>query len=330
MRALGSRRVEQSIERSERCARHGVVRIPADNRGTADHLIATWGRKTQDRQGDGLPVAGNDLCMRHVEAGLNEQGGNGVNHRASDQPDPRRSWPARDAGQFFPVRQDMYSDLRGRRSDLGCQAHQRWPGRRHAASSAIGLDQWIVELHDANRPIIDFEPECGHRDTLYISDELLRRAIAPGQEMNLRNPAPGSADNANGRDARDPRQRLLDLSEAGIRRLRGADVGDVHTPRLHVHGVKLRRSVAARGPPVGGSKEITHPVPTHKETITMPKEKYLRTAEVATKLQVSPKTVARWAKEGRLPYLATLGGHRRFPASHIERLVGDLTKLEDH
>ena len=45
------------------------------------------------------------------------------------------------------------------------------------------------------------------------------------------------------------------------------------------------------------------------------------------KLQVSPKTVARWAKEGRLPYLATLGGHRRFPASAIERLVGELSKL---
>jgi excisionase family DNA binding protein len=44
-------------------------------------------------------------------------------------------------------------------------------------------------------------------------------------------------------------------------------------------------------------------------------------------LQVSPKTVARWAKEGRLPYLATLGGHRRFPASAIERLVGSLSKL---
>ena len=61
---------------------------------------------------------------------------------------------------------------------------------------------------------------------------------------------------------------------------------------------------------------------------TVPKrERYLRTSEVAMQLQVSPKTVARWAKEGRLPYLATLGGHRRFPASAIERLVGDLTKL---
>lgn len=60
----------------------------------------------------------------------------------------------------------------------------------------------------------------------------------------------------------------------------------------------------------------------------MPKrERYLRTAEVAERLQVSPKTVARWAKEGRLPYLATLGGHRRFPETIIERLVGDLSSL---
>ncbi|MFA5891385.1 MAG: helix-turn-helix domain-containing protein [Actinomycetota bacterium] len=58
------------------------------------------------------------------------------------------------------------------------------------------------------------------------------------------------------------------------------------------------------------------------------REKYLRTSEVAGRLHVSPKTIARWAKEGRLPYLATLGGHRRFPASTIEQLVADLSSLE--
>jgi len=60
----------------------------------------------------------------------------------------------------------------------------------------------------------------------------------------------------------------------------------------------------------------------------MPRERYLKTSEVAMKLQVSPKTVARWAKEGRLPYLATLGGHRRFPAAAIDEMVGTLSRLE--
>jgi excisionase family DNA binding protein len=47
---------------------------------------------------------------------------------------------------------------------------------------------------------------------------------------------------------------------------------------------------------------------------------YLWTAEVAEILQVSPKTVSRWAKEGKLPFLRTLGGHRRYPAAEIASL----------
>lgn len=55
------------------------------------------------------------------------------------------------------------------------------------------------------------------------------------------------------------------------------------------------------------------------------RERFLRTSEVAYLLHVSPKTVARWAKEGRLPYLSTLGGHRRFPESQIVTMVDALT-----
>ena len=48
---------------------------------------------------------------------------------------------------------------------------------------------------------------------------------------------------------------------------------------------------------------------------------YIRTAEAATILRVSPKTVSRWAKEGKIPHVMTLGGHRRFPASAIHELA---------
>jgi excisionase family DNA binding protein len=51
---------------------------------------------------------------------------------------------------------------------------------------------------------------------------------------------------------------------------------------------------------------------------------YLHTAEVADILHVSPKTVSRWAKEGKLPYLKTLGGHRRYPAAEIRQLAAEL------
>jgi excisionase family DNA binding protein len=54
--------------------------------------------------------------------------------------------------------------------------------------------------------------------------------------------------------------------------------------------------------------------------------KYLRTAQVAELLQVSPKTVSRWAQEGMLPYLRTLGGHRRYPDREIRALLETLSE----
>jgi excisionase family DNA binding protein len=51
---------------------------------------------------------------------------------------------------------------------------------------------------------------------------------------------------------------------------------------------------------------------------------YLRTAEVADVLYVSPKTVSRWAKEGKLPFMKTLGGHRRYPEAKIRELASEL------
>ena len=62
--------------------------------------------------------------------------------------------------------------------------------------------------------------------------------------------------------------------------------------------------------------------PAGKAAAELPR--YLRTAEVADILQVSPKTVSRWAKEGKLPFLKTLGGHRRYPASEIRQLADEL------
>jgi DNA-binding transcriptional MerR regulator len=43
-------------------------------------------------------------------------------------------------------------------------------------------------------------------------------------------------------------------------------------------------------------------------------------------LQVSPKTVARWAQQGLLPYQRTLGGHRRYPEPAIRELAASLVQ----
>lgn len=43
-------------------------------------------------------------------------------------------------------------------------------------------------------------------------------------------------------------------------------------------------------------------------------------AEVAALFRVSPKTVARWSRSGRLTAIRTLGGHRRFKQAEVESL----------
>ena len=53
---------------------------------------------------------------------------------------------------------------------------------------------------------------------------------------------------------------------------------------------------------------------------------FLRSAEVAAILQVSPKTIARWASQGLLPCQRTLGGHRRYPAAAIHQLAASLVQ----
>ncbi len=43
----------------------------------------------------------------------------------------------------------------------------------------------------------------------------------------------------------------------------------------------------------------------------------LTPAEVASLFRVSPKTVTRWARAGKLTARKTLGGHRRFRAGEV-------------
>jgi excisionase family DNA binding protein len=51
---------------------------------------------------------------------------------------------------------------------------------------------------------------------------------------------------------------------------------------------------------------------------------FLTRSEVSRLLGVSPNTVTRWAREGRLPCQVTLGGHHRFDRELVEQLQKSL------
>ena len=50
-------------------------------------------------------------------------------------------------------------------------------------------------------------------------------------------------------------------------------------------------------------------------------EELLTPSEVAAMFRVNPKTVTRWHRTGKVSAIRTLGGHRRFRASEIRRLL---------
>ena len=61
-------------------------------------------------------------------------------------------------------------------------------------------------------------------------------------------------------------------------------------------------------------------------TAVMDPPTLLTTSEVSRLLGVSPNTVTRWAREGRLPCRLTLGGHHRFDRQVIEGIRETLNR----
>ena len=53
----------------------------------------------------------------------------------------------------------------------------------------------------------------------------------------------------------------------------------------------------------------------------MAEHELLTPSEVAVMFRVDPKTVTRWAQAGRLSAIRTIGGHRRFRASEVQRFL---------
>ncbi|WP_242904430.1 BldC family transcriptional regulator [Actinomadura terrae] len=54
---------------------------------------------------------------------------------------------------------------------------------------------------------------------------------------------------------------------------------------------------------------------------TLQHDVLLTPAEVAAMFRVDAKTVTRWAQQDKIPYVWTLGGHRRYPEKEVRALL---------
>ena len=68
------------------------------------------------------------------------------------------------------------------------------------------------------------------------------------------------------------------------------------------------------------------PKPATAEARPVPADSLLTRSDVARMLGVSPTTVTRWAREGRLACCLTLGGHHRFSRRLVEEVRESLSR----
>jgi excisionase family DNA binding protein len=66
---------------------------------------------------------------------------------------------------------------------------------------------------------------------------------------------------------------------------------------------------------MGMTKTDTHGAESEEASIL------LTPGEVAALFRVDPKTVTRWASNGRIPSIRTPGGHRRFRKDDVQRYL---------
>ena len=88
-----------------------------------------------------------------------------------------------------------------------------------------------------------------------------------------------------------------------------------HYSQLAARGQETRRAMVA-----GLDRQITQ----IRAGVVMTDE-LMTPAEVAKAFNVDPKTVTRWAKQGKLTAVRTLGGHRRYRSAEIAALLNGLT-----
>ncbi len=97
-------------------------------------------------------------------------------------------------------------------------------------------------------------------------------------------------------------------------------------PRVHDELRFLRDHVPAVPASPEPERETIEMLGATANDLATKREEYLRPAQAAAMLHVSPQTVRRWAAEGKLRCVLTAGGHRRFPRSEVQRLRQQLQR----
>src|SRR5581483_6420848 len=94
------------------------------------------------------------------------------------------------------------------------------------------------------------------------------------------------------------------------------DERGIRTPQ---GGVQRTRRVPRGAPGPTSSQHAKGPL--HVRSDLQPESRLLTPAEVAALFRVDPKTVTRWAQQGKIRSIRTLGGHRRYSETEVQAFL---------
>lgn len=67
--------------------------------------------------------------------------------------------------------------------------------------------------------------------------------------------------------------------------------------------------------------KIDYLIANTSNIVSVSKEEYITTSEAAELLNVSSETVRNYVKQGKISYIETLGGHKRYSLESIKKLI---------
>ncbi len=104
-------------------------------------------------------------------------------------------------------------------------------------------------------------------------------------------------------------------------RLIGPKDDVLHLAHEMTQGREVRIDSGCVGPRADGNHERYMTVRGRAGVKSLDPDRLLTPGQVARVFRVDSKTVARWAKEGRLASTKTLGGHRRFKQRDVQAFL---------
>ena len=177
-------RPNQPIQRGERSASDGINRIPMDDSRSTRRPRPPRRARSKDRDRNAIGPCFDDFGDLNIDHCVSCESREAINYSSGNRLRFRPCWTSGLA--IYLSSPKRHRDFReyGTSNDLDRNLVKDY------SPVALGAGRFVrslavVELHNADFPIVDFQTETSDRDALDVTNYLLRGTIPTGQDVHL-------------------------------------------------------------------------------------------------------------------------------------------------